>query len=46
MSDSIQIIPFANLALAFLPVIAVIVILWKWELEYKNALYAVARMLI
>lgn len=46
MSDSIQIIPFANLALAFLPVIAVIVILWKWKLAYKNALYAVARMLI
>ena len=46
MSDSIQTIPFANLALAFLPVIGVIVILWKWKLDYKNSLYAVGRMLI
>lgn len=46
MSDSIQTIPFANLVLAFIPVIAVIAIAWKWRLAYKNALYAVSRMLI
>ena len=46
MNDSIQTIPYANLALAFLPALAVIVILWKWKLDYKNSIYAVARMLI
>ena len=46
MSDSVETIPYANLALAFLPVIAVVVILWKWKLGYKNSIYAVARMLI
>lgn len=46
MSDSIQTIPFANLALAFIPVLIVIVILWKWNTNYKTSVYAVIRMLI
>ena len=46
MNNSIQIIPFANLALAFIPVIAVIAIIWKWQLNYKTSLHAMARMLI
>ncbi len=41
-----QTIPFAKLALAFIPVIVVILILWKWMLDYKNSIYAVFRMLI
>jgi len=41
-----QTIPFANLALAFIPVVVVILILWKWMLDYKNSIYAVFRMLI
>lgn len=46
MNNSIQIIPLQNLALAFIPVIVVILILWKWKLMYKNSLYAIFRMLI
>ncbi len=46
MNNSIQPIPFINLSLAFIPVVIVILIIWKWELGYKNSLYAVARMLI
>ncbi len=46
MSSSIQTIPLLNLALAFIPVIAVIVIIGKWQLGYKSSLYAVCRMLI
>jgi len=46
MSDPIQTIPLLNLALAFIPVIAVIVIIGKWQLGYKSSLYAVCRMLI
>ncbi len=46
MSNSIQIIPFTNLALAFIPVVAVIVIIWQWQLAYKSSLYAISRMLI
>ncbi len=39
-------IPFTHLALAFIPVVAVILILWQWKLNYKNSIYAVFRMLI
>ena len=46
MSHSIQTIPLLNLALAFIPVIAVIVIIGKWQLGYKSSIYAVCRMLI
>jgi len=46
MSEPIQNIPFNNLALVFIPVVLVILILWKWKLAYKNSLYAMSRMLI
>ncbi len=46
MSSPIQTIPLLNLALAFIPVIAVIVIIGKWQLGYKSSIYAVCRMLI
>ncbi len=46
MNSSIQIIPSFNLALAFIPVIAVMMILYKWSLEVGNAIYAVIRMLV
>ncbi len=46
MNDTVQIIPFTNLAFAFIPVIAVVVIIWKWGLGYKNSIYAISRMLI
>ncbi len=46
MEKSIQIIPFANLAFAFIPVFVVLAIFWKWKLDYKNSLYALTRMLI
>lgn len=46
MENSIQLIGYTDLALAFIPVLAVVGILYKWSLDYKNALYAVSRMLI
>ncbi len=46
MSSSIQTIPLFNLALAFIPVIAVIVIIGKWQLGFKSSIYAVCRMLL
>jgi putative ABC transport system permease protein len=46
VNSSIQIIPSFNLALAFIPVIAVMMILYKWSLEVGNAIYAVIRMLV
>jgi putative ABC transport system permease protein len=46
MNNSIQTISLFNLALAFIPVVVVIVILWRWQLEYKTSIYAVFRMLI
>lgn len=46
MNNSIQIIPFTNLALSFIPVLIVVLIFYKWSLNYRNLLYAIARMLI
>ena len=46
MNNSVQIIPFANLILAFIPAVAVVGILWKWGIGYGNSLYAISRMLI
>ena len=46
MSESVQIIPLLNLSLAFLPVVAVILILWRWKMKYFNSIYAVFRMLL
>jgi len=46
MKNPIQIIPIFKLALAFIPVIAVIVIHYLWSQGYKNSIYAVSRMLV
>jgi len=46
MGNTIQTIPLANLAVAFIPVVVVIVIIWKWRLGYKSSIYAIFRMLI
>ena len=45
MNNSLQIIPFSHLMLAFIPALAAVAILYKWSLNYKNALYAISRML-
>ena len=46
MNTSVQIIPVASLAMAFIPVFVVIGILYKWSLKSHVALYACVRMLI
>lgn len=46
MQDSLQTIPIVNLLLAFVPVLVVIAILWKWKLNYGNGLYALFRMVL
>ena len=46
MSNSVLMIPVFNLALAFVPVLMVVAILYKWSLDFGNALYAVSRMLV
>ena len=43
---TITAIPILNLALAFIPVIIMLIILYRWSLEAGNALYAVVRMLV
>ncbi len=45
MKDSLQIITFTNLFFAFIPVLVMLGIIWKWSLDIKNGLYAVVRML-
>lgn len=46
MNNSIQIIPFFNLSLVFIPVIVVMGIMYKWNKEHRSAVYAVTRMLV
>ncbi len=46
MEASIQTVELANLALAFIPVIAVLLIYYRWSLNVGNTTYAVARMLV
>ena len=46
MNNSVQIIPFVNLALAFVPVVVVVGIVYRWTADVRNALYAVSRMLV
>lgn len=46
MSNSIQIIPVANLALTFIPVAIVLIIMYRWATGYRRGIYAVTRMLI
>lgn len=45
MKDSIQNIPLELLAVTFLPVVVVIVILWRWQISVKTSIIAVVRML-
>jgi len=46
MNNSIQEISFSSLAIAFIPMIVVLGILFKWHLHYGNAIYAIVRMVI
>ena len=46
INNSIQTIPLSNIVLAFIPVVLVLIILYRWSLGYGNAVYAVIRMLV
>jgi len=39
-------IPLTNLALAFIPVLVVLIIIWRWNIGIKSSLYAIFRMVI
>ena len=43
---SIPTIPYANLSLAFVPVVLVVFLMFKWKMNYQNAAYALMRMLV
>jgi putative ABC transport system permease protein len=45
MNSSVLAMPLAKLALAFIPCLAVVVILFAWSCNYRNALWAIIRML-
>ncbi|MFY0650996.1 MAG: ABC transporter permease [Cyclobacteriaceae bacterium] len=46
MGNSIETISVTNLLVAFIPVVVVIFILWKWQMEIKTSAWAFFRMLI
>jgi len=39
-------VELANLSLAFIPVVVVLLIYYRWSLNYRNTCYAVGRMLV
>lgn len=45
MNNGIQLIPFLNLSLAFIPAIVVVIIFLKWSLDFRESLHAITRML-
>jgi putative ABC transport system permease protein len=45
MQNSLQTIPLLKLAIAFLPVLAVLLLFVKWQLKVSKAIYALLRML-
>ena len=45
MNSTIQEISLASLSIAFLPVLIVIIMQWRWSLDYRNSIYAMLRML-
>ncbi|MCW8995996.1 MAG: ABC transporter permease [Psychromonas sp.] len=46
MSQPLASIPFSNLAIAFIPVLVVLLIFFKWSLAVKHTVYAFSRMLV
>jgi len=46
MNKSLPPIPLENLGLAFLPVLLVVAVLYRWSMGGRTTLYAVARMLV
>lgn len=46
MDNTVQIIPFARLALTFIPPFIVVGVLYLWSQGGRNSLYAIARMLV
>lgn len=46
MAESLAIIELPNLAFAFIPVLAVLFIQFKWSLSQKKTMHALARMLV
>lgn len=46
MNEPLQSISLSNLAIAFIPVVIVLWIIWKWQLGFKNSVHAVLRMLL
>ena len=46
MKDPVVSISLARLAIAFIPVLVVVVLLFRWSIDGRTAVYAVGRMLI
>lgn len=46
MKNSIEIIAYTDLALAFIPVFIVVAIYWKWNAGHKTSILALIRMLV
>jgi putative ABC transport system permease protein len=46
MGGSVETIPIWNLAIGLLPAVVVLVIIYRWELEVRTAIWALVRMLV
>ncbi len=45
MSQTAQLIPFGDLILSFIPALIVVAIYYRWSLDFRDAFYAISRML-
>ncbi len=45
MAQTVQLIPFSDLILAFIPALIVVLIFYRWSLDFRDAFYAISRML-
>ena len=46
MSDQVILLSLPQLAVAFIPVVVTLVVLWRWSMSPGNVLYALGRMLV
>jgi len=46
MEQALETIPLAKLAIAFIPVLLILIILARWSLPQKHTIYALVRMLV
>lgn len=43
---TVETIPLSHLLISFIPVVLLTLLMWRWNLDYRNVIYAMGRMLV